>query len=163
RPRRGRPAWPRRGPWRPSPGPACAERVPRRRPAARPAWWSRRAGPPSTAATTGRPARRWRGRPGTPARARGTSAGRRRPWPRPAPSPGIVYNRPSRRVAPTPEVSVAPVNNPPAPPVDIELPACFYLGREYDLERHQPLDRPVMYDARDLTTHGVIVGMTGSG
>ncbi|HZT78806.1 MAG TPA: DUF87 domain-containing protein, partial [Gemmataceae bacterium] len=24
-------------------------------------------------------------------------------------------------------------------------------------------DRPVMYDARDLTTHGVVVGMTGSG
>jgi hypothetical protein len=47
--------------------------------------------------------------------------------------------------------------------VDIELPACFYLGREYDLARRQALDQPVMYDARDLTTHGVIVGMTGSG
>jgi hypothetical protein len=47
--------------------------------------------------------------------------------------------------------------------VDIELPACFYLGREYDLARRQPLDQPVMYDARDLTTHGVVVGMTGSG
>ncbi len=47
---------------------------------------------------------------------------------------------------------------------DIEQPACFYLGREYDLAAHavQP-DKYVMYDARDLTTHGVVVGMTGSG
>ncbi len=50
---------------------------------------------------------------------------------------------------------------PPGP--DIELPACFYLGREYDLENKKVLDQPVMYDARDLTTHGVVVGMTGSG
>jgi hypothetical protein len=49
-------------------------------------------------------------------------------------------------------------------PQDIELPACFYLGREYDLARREPLpDRPVLYDARDLVTHGVVVGMTGSG
>ena len=47
---------------------------------------------------------------------------------------------------------------------DIEQPACFYLGREYDLSTRtvQP-DKYVMYDARDLTTHGVVVGMTGSG
>jgi hypothetical protein len=51
----------------------------------------------------------------------------------------------------------------PAAPPDIELPACFYLGREYDLAARKVLDRPVMYDARDLTTHGVVVGMTGSG
>jgi hypothetical protein len=51
-----------------------------------------------------------------------------------------------------------------AAPFDIEKPACFYLGREYDLARRAVLpDRFVMYDARDLTTHGVIVGMTGSG
>src|SRR5438067_2351861 len=47
--------------------------------------------------------------------------------------------------------------------IDIEQPACFYLGREYDLATKTVLDRPVMYDARDLTTHGVVVGMTGSG
>ncbi len=49
-------------------------------------------------------------------------------------------------------------------PFDIEKPACFYLGREYDLDRKtvRP-DQYVMYDARDLTTHGVVVGMTGSG
>ena len=46
---------------------------------------------------------------------------------------------------------------------DIEKPACFYLGREYDLASRTVLDEPVMYDARDLTTHGVVVGMTGSG
>src|SRR5271170_7313459 len=46
---------------------------------------------------------------------------------------------------------------------NIEQPACFYLGREYDLAQKKVLDKPVMYDARDLTTHGVVVGMTGSG
>ena len=47
---------------------------------------------------------------------------------------------------------------------DIEQPACFYLGREYDLDKKAVLpDKHVMYDARDLTTHGVVVGMTGSG
>src|ERR1019366_3131002 len=46
---------------------------------------------------------------------------------------------------------------------NIELPASFYLGREYDLAQKKSLDKPVMYDARDLTTHGVVVGMTGSG
>ncbi len=50
------------------------------------------------------------------------------------------------------------------PPFDIEQPACFYLGREYDLASARVLpDKHVMYDARDLTTHGVVVGMTGSG
>src|SRR5947209_13609133 len=49
-------------------------------------------------------------------------------------------------------------------PTDIEQPACSYLGREYDLARREPVaDRAVMYDARDLVTHGVVVGMTGSG
>ncbi|WP_116807531.1 ATP-binding protein [Steroidobacter cummioxidans] len=39
----------------------------------------------------------------------------------------------------------------------------FYLGREYDSERGA--DRPdlLLYDSRDLTTHAVCVGMTGSG
>lgn len=39
----------------------------------------------------------------------------------------------------------------------------FYLGAEYDLQTKQRLDMPVNYDARDLTTHAVCVGMTGSG
>lgn len=39
----------------------------------------------------------------------------------------------------------------------------FYLGREYDLARSERIDRLVMYDSRDMVTHGVCVGMTGSG
>ena len=39
----------------------------------------------------------------------------------------------------------------------------FYLGKEYDLAGAKLSDVPVMYDARDLTTHAVCVGMTGSG
>lgn len=39
----------------------------------------------------------------------------------------------------------------------------FYLGREYDLEEQKLTDKLVHYDPRNLTTHGVVVGMTGSG
>jgi hypothetical protein len=39
----------------------------------------------------------------------------------------------------------------------------FYLGQEYDLKEGKRLDGLVMYDARDLTTHAICVGMTGSG
>ncbi|MBE2233174.1 MAG: type IV secretion system DNA-binding domain-containing protein [Anaerolinea sp.] len=39
----------------------------------------------------------------------------------------------------------------------------FYLGKEYDLAAAKLGDAPIMYDARDLTTHAVCVGMTGSG
>jgi hypothetical protein len=39
----------------------------------------------------------------------------------------------------------------------------FYLGKEYDLAAGKLSDVPIMYDARDLTTHAVCVGMTGSG
>ena len=39
----------------------------------------------------------------------------------------------------------------------------LYLGREYDLKKGAVTDRPVLYEARHLTTHGVILGMTGSG
>ncbi|MGF1578138.1 MAG: helicase HerA domain-containing protein [Gemmataceae bacterium] len=52
---------------------------------------------------------------------------------------------------------------PSYPVQEIELPMCFYLGRQYDLERKELLEESVMYDAKDLTTHGVVVGMTGSG
>src|SRR5438105_9831182 len=44
-----------------------------------------------------------------------------------------------------------------------ERPANFYLGKKYDLEQRRLLDEPLLYEARDLTTHAVIVGMTGSG
>jgi hypothetical protein len=39
----------------------------------------------------------------------------------------------------------------------------FYLGRPYDLERGETAPTPLLYDSRDLVTHGMIVGMTGSG
>jgi hypothetical protein len=39
----------------------------------------------------------------------------------------------------------------------------FFLGAEYDLSAGTRLENPVHYDARDLTTHAVCVGMTGSG
>jgi len=47
-----------------------------------------------------------------------------------------------------------------APP---ERLGSFYLGAEYDLSRGEITGNPVNYDARDLTTHAVCVGMTGSG
>jgi hypothetical protein len=39
----------------------------------------------------------------------------------------------------------------------------FYLGRKVDDASGKDTDELVMYDARDLTTHAVCVGMTGSG
>jgi hypothetical protein len=39
----------------------------------------------------------------------------------------------------------------------------FYLGRRHDLATGQTVDEPVLYDSRDLVTHAVCVGMTGSG
>ncbi len=45
----------------------------------------------------------------------------------------------------------------------IEAPTSFYLGRGYDPSTQQVVDEVVYYDSRDLTTHAVVVGMTGSG
>ena len=39
----------------------------------------------------------------------------------------------------------------------------FYLGRPYDIESGQPESGYLLYDSKDLVTHGVCVGMTGSG
>jgi hypothetical protein len=39
----------------------------------------------------------------------------------------------------------------------------FYLGAKYDLDKGKITAEPVNYDARDLTTHMVCLGMTGSG
>jgi len=47
--------------------------------------------------------------------------------------------------------------------MDYEKLGAFYLGKEYSLEKQQLLDRLVMYDSRDLTTHAICIGMTGSG
>ena len=39
----------------------------------------------------------------------------------------------------------------------------FYLGRRHDVATARTLDEPVLYDSRDLVTHAVCIGMTGSG
>lgn len=46
---------------------------------------------------------------------------------------------------------------------DYEQLGVFYLGRQYDLAARQPLPAPLLYDSKDLVTHAVCVGMTGSG
>ncbi|MCL4780217.1 MAG: DUF87 domain-containing protein [Gammaproteobacteria bacterium] len=46
---------------------------------------------------------------------------------------------------------------------DYEKLGAFYLGRRYDPQTGTPVDEPVLYDSRDLSTHAVIIGMTGSG
>lgn len=45
----------------------------------------------------------------------------------------------------------------------IEAPTTFYLGRRFDPQANQMVDDVVYYDSRDLVTHAVVVGMTGSG
>lgn len=47
--------------------------------------------------------------------------------------------------------------------MDFEKLGAFYLGKQYDRARRQVLDRLLMYDARDLPTHAVVLGITGSG
>src|SRR3954471_2303466 len=46
---------------------------------------------------------------------------------------------------------------------DYEKLGAFYLGREFDAGANALKDDLVLYDSRDLTTHAVCVGMTGSG
>jgi hypothetical protein len=46
---------------------------------------------------------------------------------------------------------------------DFEKLGSFYLGRDYDLAEKTLGTTPVLYDSKDLVTHAVCVGMTGSG
>ena len=46
---------------------------------------------------------------------------------------------------------------------DFERLGLFYLGREIGNQQSAISNQLVLYDASDLVTHGVIVGMTGSG
>ncbi len=46
---------------------------------------------------------------------------------------------------------------------DYEQLGVFYLGRQYDLAARQAQPAPLLYDSKDLVTHAVCVGMTGSG
>ncbi|TLD71784.1 ATP-binding protein [Phragmitibacter flavus] len=48
-------------------------------------------------------------------------------------------------------------------PESYELPGSFYLGRGYDIETKKLQDDLILYDSKDLVTHGVVLGMTGSG
>jgi hypothetical protein len=60
------------------------------------------------------------------------------------------------RITMTTDVSVPTIDQ-------YEKLASFYLGRHYDLEAKQQRDSLLMYDAKDLCTHAMCVGMTGSG
>lgn len=46
---------------------------------------------------------------------------------------------------------------------DFEKLGVFYLGRPYDLVAKKPKPGWLLYDSKDLVTHAVCVGMTGSG
>ena len=46
---------------------------------------------------------------------------------------------------------------------DFEKLGTFYLGRPYDLQKKKPKEGLLLYDSKDLVTHAVCVGMTGSG
>ena len=58
--------------------------------------------------------------------------------------------------------------DPTTPAATTSMPAfeklgLFYLGRRHDVASAQTFDEPVLYDSRDLVTHAVCIGMTGSG
>ena len=46
---------------------------------------------------------------------------------------------------------------------DFEKLGAFYLGKRYDEGAGKLTEELVLYDSKDLTTHAVIIGMTGSG
>jgi len=46
---------------------------------------------------------------------------------------------------------------------DFEKLGAFYLGRRFNAETKQPTSELVLYDSKDLVTHALCVGMTGSG
>jgi hypothetical protein len=46
---------------------------------------------------------------------------------------------------------------------EFEKLGVFYLGREYDAATQELAQEPLLYSSKDLTTHAVCVGMTGSG
>ena len=60
----------------------------------------------------------------------------------------------------------ASTSTPPSPAQtaqDFEKLGVFYLGRPYDLAAKTPQPGWLLYDSKDLVTHAVCVGMTGSG
>src|SRR5205085_11366693 len=72
-----------------------------------------------------------------------------------------------RAILPSSRDNLLPLNteNRPrtSPMQSIEGLGVFYLGRQYDLAARKATDELLLYDSKDLTTHAVCVGMTGSG
>ena len=46
---------------------------------------------------------------------------------------------------------------------DFEKLGAFYLGKDYDIDARERTENLLLYDSKDLCTHAVVVGMTGSG
>jgi hypothetical protein len=46
---------------------------------------------------------------------------------------------------------------------DFEKLGVFYLGRTYDIRSNSEMEDLLLYDSKDLVTHAVCIGMTGSG
>jgi hypothetical protein len=46
---------------------------------------------------------------------------------------------------------------------DYDKLGIFYLGRRWDVDARRPLEQLLLYQSKNLTTHGVCIGMTGSG
>lgn len=46
---------------------------------------------------------------------------------------------------------------------EFEKLGAFYIGKRFDEAENSLTDELVLYDSKDLTTHAVIIGMTGSG
>src|SRR5258705_12401083 len=46
---------------------------------------------------------------------------------------------------------------------DFERLGVFYLGRRYDIAAKKAMEDLILYDSKDLVTHALCVGMTGSG
>lgn len=61
-------------------------------------------------------------------------------------------------------MSASPTPTSPTPPLpDYEKLGVFYLGAEFDLAARRRVGPAILYDSKDLVTHAVCVGMTGSG
>lgn len=46
---------------------------------------------------------------------------------------------------------------------DFEKLGVFYLGRNYDIKNRSQMEDLLLYDSKDLVTHAICIGMTGSG
>ena len=67
------------------------------------------------------------------------------------------------KVESVPKKSASSPTSAPSTVEDFEKLGVFYLGRPYDLATKQAKPGWLLYDSKDLVTHAVCVGMTGSG